>query len=99
LTIPAQGLERCPVHFECTTSRIFLREDETVPSVVQNLLQTELELEDGVFLSSDQSRIYGGDVWLQKIKEGLSAAELVISCSASGLWFVRGSISRRVPHG
>jgi hypothetical protein len=56
----------------------FVHEDETVASAVQNLLQTELELEDGVFLSSDQSRIYGGDLWLQKIKEGLSAAELVI---------------------
>ena len=56
----------------------FVHEDETVASAVQNLLQTELELEDGVFLSSDKSRIYGGDLWLQKIKEGLSAAELVI---------------------
>src|ERR1700730_8815887 len=56
----------------------FVHEDETVASAVQNLLQTELELEDGVFLSSDKSRIYGGDLWLQKIREGLSAAELII---------------------
>ena len=46
----------------------FVHEDETVASAVQTLLQTELELEDGAFLSSDQSRIYGGDLWLQKTK-------------------------------
>ncbi len=31
-----------------------------------------------MFLSSDKSQIYAGDLWLQKIKEALSAAELVI---------------------
>jgi hypothetical protein len=38
----------------------------------------ELNLSEEVFLSSDKSQIYAGDLWLQKIKEALSAAELVI---------------------
>jgi hypothetical protein len=41
----------------------FVHEDETVASAAQNLLQTELELEDRVSLSSDQSRI---DLWFRK---------------------------------
>ena len=56
----------------------FVHEDEKVASAVQNLLQTELELHEDVFLSSDRSQIYAGDLWLEKIKEALSAAELVI---------------------
>jgi len=31
-----------------------------------------------VFLLSDKSHIYAGDLWLQKIKDALSAAEIVI---------------------
>ena len=56
----------------------FVHEDEKVGSAVQHLLQTELDLHEDVFLSSDKSQIYAGDLWLEKIKEGLSAAELVI---------------------
>jgi hypothetical protein len=56
----------------------FVREDEKLASAVQGLLQTELNLSEEVFLSSDKSQIYAGDLWLQKIKEALSAAELVI---------------------
>ena len=52
----------------------FVHEDEKVASAVQ----TELDLREEVFLSSDKSLIYAGDLWLQKIKEGLSAAEVVI---------------------
>jgi hypothetical protein len=56
----------------------FVHEDEKPASAVQDLLQTELNLRDEVFLSSDKSQIYAGDLWLQKIKEALSAAEIVI---------------------
>jgi TIR domain len=56
----------------------FVHEDEKVASAVQGLLQTELNLREEVFLSSDKSQIYAGDLWLQKIKEALSAAEIVI---------------------
>ena len=56
----------------------FVHEDEKLASAVQDLLQTELNLHEEVFLSSDQSQIYAGDLWLQKIKEALSAAEIVI---------------------
>jgi hypothetical protein len=56
----------------------FVHEDEKLASAVQGLLQTELNLREEVFLSSDKSQIYAGDLWLQKIKEALSAAELVI---------------------
>jgi TIR domain len=56
----------------------FVHEDEKLASAVQDLLQTELNLREEVFLSSDKSQIYAGDLWLQKIKEALSAAEIVI---------------------
>jgi hypothetical protein len=56
----------------------FVHEDEKVASAVRDLLQTELDLREDVFLSSDKSQIYAGDLWLQKIKEGLSAAEIVV---------------------
>jgi TIR domain len=56
----------------------FVHKDEKVASAVQGLLQTELSLSDGVFLSSDKSPIHAGDLWLEKIKEALSAAETVI---------------------
>src|SRR3984893_11061329 len=56
----------------------FVHEDEKLASAVQGLLQTELNLHEEVFLSSDKSQIYAGDLWLQKIKEALSAAELVL---------------------
>jgi TIR domain len=56
----------------------FVHQDEKLASAVQGLLETELNLREEVFLSSDKSQIYAGDLWLQKIKEALSAAELVI---------------------
>jgi TIR domain len=56
----------------------FVHEDEKIASAVQDLLQRELNLHEEVFLSSDKSQIYAGDLWLQKIKEALSAAEIVI---------------------
>ena len=56
----------------------FVHEDEKVASAVQDLLQTELNLGKEVFLSSDKSLIYAGDLWLEKIKEALLAAEIVI---------------------
>jgi hypothetical protein len=56
----------------------FVHEDEKLASAVQDLLQTELDLGEEVFLSSDKSQIYAGDLWLHKIKEALSGAEIVI---------------------
>ena len=56
----------------------FVHEDENLASAVKDLLQTELNLGGEVFLSSDTAQIYAGDLWLQKIKEALSAAEIVI---------------------
>jgi hypothetical protein len=56
----------------------FVHEDEKVALAVQGLLETELDLREEVFLASDKSQIYAGDLWLQKIKEALSVAEIVI---------------------
>jgi hypothetical protein len=56
----------------------FVHEDEKVASAVQGLLQTELNLGEEVFLSSDKSLIYAGDLWLEKIKDALLAAEIVV---------------------
>ena len=41
----------------------FGHEDEKVASAVQALLQTELDLREEVFLSSDKSQIYAGDLY------------------------------------
>ena len=46
----------------------FVHEDEKLALIVQELLQTELNLREEVFLSSDKAQIYAGDFWLQKIK-------------------------------
>jgi hypothetical protein len=40
----------------------FVHEDGKVASAVQGLLQTELDLREEVFLASDKSQIYAGDI-------------------------------------
>jgi hypothetical protein len=44
----------------------FVHEDEKIAAAVRDLLQTDLDLHKDVFLSSDTSQIFVGDIWLQK---------------------------------
>ena len=58
----------------------FVHEDEKLAQAVQDLLQTEFNLRDEVFLSSDRSQIYAGDLWLQKIEEACPQPKSSFSC-------------------
>lgn len=56
----------------------FVHEDEAVASAVKSLIETELRLGGQVFMSSDQGQVFAGDVWLDKIKNALQDAEVVV---------------------
>lgn len=66
----------------------FVHEDHKVASAVQNLIASELVTRDDIFLSSDKTQVYAGDIWLDKIKEGLAASNVVV------LLLSRRSVSR-----
>lgn len=56
----------------------FVHEDQKVADGVKLLIETELKLEDSVFQSSDKTKVYAGDAWLQKITDALREAEVVV---------------------
>ena len=56
----------------------FVHEDGDVASAVQYLLQKELTLGEEVFLSSDESQMFAGDLWLEKIRHSLLGARVVL---------------------
>ena len=56
----------------------FVHEDEQVALAVQSLIKRELQLGDEVFLSSDKSQMFAGDIWLEKIKGSLVEAKVVV---------------------
>jgi hypothetical protein len=56
----------------------FVHEDIAVAHEVQWLLESELNLRSDVFLSADKQQVYAGDDWLQKVKEVLTEAEIVL---------------------
>lgn len=56
----------------------FVHEDHWVAERVKGLLEDVLGLEKDVFLSGDQRMVYAGDMWLEKIKGGLTDAKVVI---------------------
>jgi len=58
----------------------FVHEDENLASAVRDLLRTKLNLREEVFLSSDKSQIYAGDLWLQKIEEACPQPKSSFSC-------------------
>jgi hypothetical protein len=55
----------------------FVHEDGAIAKAVQELLQRELALDD-VFLSADKSQVFAGDFWLDKIREALESAQVVV---------------------
>jgi hypothetical protein len=54
----------------------FVHEDQTVAAAVQSIL-TEFVGEDA-FMSSDQTQVFAGDRWFEKISQSLQDARLVI---------------------
>jgi hypothetical protein len=56
----------------------FVHEDDAVAMAVQALIAHELELEDEVFLSADRRQVFGGDIWLDKIRVALEECEVVV---------------------
>jgi len=66
----------------------FIHEEETVAKALQRFLQNYLGKEQEVFLSSDEWKVYAGEIWLQRIREELESASIVI------LLLSRTSVSR-----
>lgn len=56
----------------------FVHEDEPVAAAVQALITHELQLHDEVFLSADQRQVFGGDIWLEKIRAALEECEVLV---------------------
>ncbi len=72
-----------------------------VATPVQELLAHELQLQDEVFLSADQRQVFGGDVWLDKIRAALQECEVLVlmlskralgrswvNFEAGGIWLI-----------
>jgi hypothetical protein len=54
----------------------FVHEDQAVAKAVQGIIRAFIGVD--VFLSTDQTQVFAGDIWLQKIRQSLEEAELVI---------------------
>jgi hypothetical protein len=55
----------------------FIHEEQKVAEAVQSLLRKHLETW-GVFLSSDKWQVFAGEIWLDRIREELSSAKVVV---------------------
>lgn len=56
----------------------FVHEDSFVAMALQDLIAQELHLNDEVFLSADQRQVFGGDIWLDKIRAALEECEVLV---------------------
>ena len=54
----------------------FVHEDQAVAEAVQGVIKAFLDVD--AFLSTDQSQVFAGDIWLEKIRQSLEDAEIVI---------------------
>lgn len=55
----------------------FIHEEKDVATAVQKLIEKKLQGEK-VFLSSDQWQVYAGEIWLDRIKDELNSAKVVV---------------------
>ena len=55
----------------------FIHEEQKIAEAVQSLLRDKLSTPD-VFLSSDQWQVFAGEIWLDRIKEALTSAKVVV---------------------
>jgi hypothetical protein len=56
----------------------FVHEEARVAEAVQYLIERELKLGNEVFLSSDSTVMFAGDIWLEKIRRGLLEARVLV---------------------
>ncbi len=56
----------------------FVHEDKDVAEAVQRLLSSTLNFDREVFLSSDETHVLAGDVWLDKIRNALESCEILL---------------------
>lgn len=62
-------------------SRIFIsyvHEDKDITQAVQALLSSTLKIEKEVFLSADQTQVFAGHVWLDRIRDALQTCEVLL---------------------
>lgn len=57
----------------------FVHEEQEVAATVQQLLVEKLRREFAVFLSSDRWQMLAGQVWLDRIREELNGARVIVS--------------------
>jgi hypothetical protein len=55
----------------------FIHEEQAVATAVQKILRVSLSKQN-VFLSSDEWQIFAGEQWLERIKEELKSAKVVV---------------------
>lgn len=56
----------------------YIHEEEKVAEAVQSLLRDKLVPREDVFLSCDEWQVFAGEIWLERIKDELESAEVVI---------------------
>jgi hypothetical protein len=57
----------------------FIHEEERVATAIQALLREKLNNEFRVFLSADRWQMRAGEVWLDRIREELAQATVIVS--------------------
>jgi hypothetical protein len=55
-----------------------IHEEEKVADELLKFLRSELDRSTEVFLSSDSWQVYAGEIWLDRIREELTAAKVVV---------------------
>jgi hypothetical protein len=56
----------------------FIHEEEKIAGALQRFIRGKLGKDPQVFLSSDQWQIFAGEIWLDRIREELNSAKVVI---------------------
>jgi hypothetical protein len=56
----------------------FVHEDRSIAETVKRILEQQLNLVGHVFIVTDQQQLRAGDDWLQRIREELTSAEIVL---------------------
>src|SRR2546427_10069321 len=56
----------------------FIHEEQQVALAIQEMLRSRLSADRAVFLSADDWQIHAGEVWLDRIKQELAEATVVL---------------------
>ncbi|HEX8649996.1 MAG TPA: toll/interleukin-1 receptor domain-containing protein [Pyrinomonadaceae bacterium] len=55
-----------------------IHEEEEVAKAVQRFLQQSFDNQQNIFLSSDQRQVFAGENWLERIRQELASASVVV---------------------